>query len=650
MKKFLLFVLTAFLFVGAVSAQTTYFSEDFESGQPSDWTITGEWAYGTAESLASQFFTLAGNTSNIMAFNDDGLGNAHVGNGRMETGNIDLTTVTGSVFMELNLYFLDADYGGADESFIVYASFDDGASWSQVRNYGAVTWDFELVSVDDFAGNNVKLAFEYVDGAAWNYGVGIDDITISDTPINSARRSYFMTVNGGTTLNTCGQNVDYTVEGIFFNNGYEPVTSFDVTMVNEGASTTQSFSGLNIEKGEGVRYVLEEKVNTGEDNSSVMVIVNNVNEEGVEDEDVSDNSATINFQPIAVHPDKAVVVEEATGTWCPWCPRGTVYLDEMSKRFGDNFVGIAVHNGANDPMVLPAYDNAITSFPNFTGFPSVIFNRESVLDPGDIVAPSVSNMMTAPEVIVELGAEENGSSMTSNVRVRVMEDNPSANYNVAVILTEDELAGENGAGEQWTQANNYSGGANGAMGGFELFGTAFDSNLWPYAHVGRALVGGFNGEEAISGNYAAGESYIQEMGSFSMNSTWNKDNMHMIAIVTNSSGEIVNAKSMKYNDAIASGLLSIGTSTTEVFDASLASVYPSPASVYTNVEINVGSAADVAIEVTNLNGQLVAKRNLGIVAGKQNVNFDVSEFAIGTYVFKVIAGDRISTQKVSVIK
>jgi thiol-disulfide isomerase/thioredoxin len=650
MKRILLSALMAFLFVGAVSAQTTYYSEDFESGQPADWTVTGEWAYGTAESLASQFFPLTGNASNIMAFNDDGLGNTHTGNGRMETGNIDLTAVTGSVFMELNLYFLDADYGGADESFIVYASFDDGASWSQVKNYGAVTWDFELVSVDDFAGNNVKLAFEYVDGAAWNYGVGIDDITLSDIPINSTRRSYFMTVNGGSTFNTCGQNIDYQVEGIFFNNGYEPVTSFDVTTVNNGESYTETINGLDLAKGEGTRYVLEQKVNTGEDNSSVMVTVSNVNGEVEEDDDASDNSAMINFEPVAVHPDKAVVVEEATGTWCPWCPRGTVYLDEMSKRFGDNFVGIAVHNGQNDPMVLPAYDAAITSFPDFSGFPSVIFNRDRVLDPGDIVAPSVSSMMAAPEVIVELGAEENGSTMTSNVRVRLMEDNPSADYKVAVILTEDDLSGENGNGEQWTQANNYSGGGNGAMGGFELFGTAFDSNLWPYAHVGRALIGGYNGVEALSGNYAAGESNIKEMGDFNINSTWNKDNMHMIAVVTNASGEIVNAKSMKYNDAIANGLLSIGTSTTEVFDASLASVYPSPASVYTNVEINVGSAADVAIEVTNLNGQLVAKRNLGTVAGKQNVNFDVSEFAIGTYVFKVIAGDRISTQKVSVIK
>ena len=108
--------------------------------------------------------------------------------------------------------------------------------------------------------------------------------------------------------------------------------------------------------------------------------------------------------------------------------------------------------------------------------------------------------------------------------------------------------------------------------------------------------------------------------------------------------------SEKLNDAIANGLLSPGTSTTEVYDASLASVFPNPATDYTNVKINVGSAADVSIQVTDVMGQLVSKRNLGTIAGTQNVSYDVSDLAAGNYVFKIVAGDKVATQKVSVIK
>lgn len=648
MKRILLSAVMAFLFVGSAFAQTTYYSEDFEDGLPADWTVEGEWVYGDEVTLSSSYLSFAGNATNFMAFNDDALGNGHVGDGTMTTGNIDLTAVTGSLFMEVNMYFLDADYGGADETIKLFSSFDDGVNWEEVKNFSAVAWDYELLSVDQFAGKMVKLAFEYADGATWNYGVAVDDISISDIPVNSTRRSYVMTVNGGTQFDNCGQNIDYPVQGAFVNNGYEAVTSFDVTVMNDGVATSTTFDGFELAKGQGMRYAIEETVNTGEDDFDIMVSVSNVNGEMEEDEETADNSAVITFVPVETHPDKAVVIEEATGTWCTWCPRGTVYMDEMAKRFGHNFVAIAVHN--NDPMELPAYDNEITNFPSFTGFPSVIYNRTNIQDPGDIVFPSMLDMAKAPEVTVEVGAAENGGSLTSNVRVRVADANADADYNVVVVLTEDDLTGVDGPGVLWGQINAYSGGNQGPMGGFENFGSNVPSQVWPYSHVGRALIGGYDGINGVVGNFGAGESIIVEMGDFNMNADWKMENMHIIAIVTNSSGEVVNAVSSKLNDAIVNGLLSPGTATTEIYDTNLASVYPNPASDFTNIEINVGSAADVTIQVTDMMGQLVSKRNLGTVAGKQNIGYDVSELADGNYTFKVIAGDKVATQKVSVIK
>jgi hypothetical protein len=650
MKRILLSAVMAFLFVGFASAQTTYYAEDFEAGLPDGWTLDGGWAHGVAGDLSSEYFDLSGNTTSFIAFNDDGLGGAHSGGGRAESASIDLTAATGAAFMEFNMYFVNGDWQGDDETIIVSISMDDGATYQELKNLDAIQWGFVLLDLSEYAGETVKLAFDYDDGTGWNFGVGIDDIIISDAPINFSRRDYLMTVNGGSQFDVCGQNVDYSVEGAFFNAGYETVTSFDITVMNDGVATTTTFDGLDLGLGEGMKYTVGEKINTGEANFDVMVSVSNVNGEMAEDDNTSDNSAMIAFEPVATHPDKAVVVEEATGTWCTWCPRGTVYLDEMSKRFGHSFVGIAVHNGANDPMVLPAYDNAITNFPGFSGFPQVIFNRSSVIDPGEMVNPSINGMNEAPEVTVELGADYNAGDLSSNVRVRVADANSSADYNVTVVLTEDNLSGVSGPGEAWNQINAYSGGAQGPMGGFEYFSGSVASSIWPYSHVGRALIGGFGGVNGVTGNFAAGESIIVEMDDFNMNADWLMDNMHIVAIVTNSSGEVVNARSEKLNDAIANGLLSPGTSTTEVYDVNLASVYPNPASDYTNVEINVGSAADVTILVTDMMGQLVSKRNLGTIAGKQNVGYDVSELAAGNYTFKVIAGEKVATQKVSVIK
>lgn len=49
-----------------------------------------------------------------------------------------------------------------------------------------------------------------------------------------------------------------------------------------------------------------------------------------------------------MHPDKKVWVEEATGTWCGWCPRGEVYMNYLYAKYPEHFVGIAVHQ--KDPM------------------------------------------------------------------------------------------------------------------------------------------------------------------------------------------------------------------------------------------------------------------------------------------------------------
>lgn len=645
MKRILLSAVMAFLFVGFASAQNTFYSEDFEAGLPADWTLGNEWAYGTATDLGSQYFNLTDNATSFIAFNDDGLGNGHSGGGRVQSGTIDLSAATGSLYLEFNLFFINGDYDGDDETFKVSVSTDDGTTWEELKNFEASGWDPTLLDVTSYAGSSIILAFDYDDGTGWNYGAAIDDISIADQPVNFARRDYLITVNGGTQFDVCGQNVDYPVEGVFYNAGYETVTSFDITVMNDGVATTQTIDGISLALNQGMKYSLSERINTGEDDFDVMVFVSNVNGIDEDDENTEDNSRVITFVPTETHPDKAVVVEEATGTWCTWCPRGTVYLDEMSKRFGHSFVGIAVHN--NDPMVLAEYDSAITSFSGFTGFPSVIYNRSSVVDPGDIVNSSLDDMAEAPILTVELGADENGGDLTSNVRVRMVDANAAADYNVTVVLTEDNLTG---TGSAWNQINAYSGGAQGPMGGFENFSGSVESVLWPYSHVGRALIGGYDGVNGVTGSLEAGESTIVEMGDFAMNPDWKMENMHIAAIVTNSSGEVVNAVSEKLNDAIATGLLSPGTSTTEIYDATLASVYPNPASDVVNVAINVRNASDVTIEVTDMMGQLASKRTLGTVAGTQNVGFDVSELATGTYIFKVIAGEKVATQKVSVIK
>ena len=75
--------------------------------------------------------------------------------------------------------------------------------------------------------------------------------------------------------------------------------------------------------------------------------ISNVN--GLGPDNVPTNDlATSQISAVEPTPNKLVVGEEATGTWCGWCPRGAVALNWLDKDYYGYFQGIAVHNG--DPM------------------------------------------------------------------------------------------------------------------------------------------------------------------------------------------------------------------------------------------------------------------------------------------------------------
>ncbi len=70
---------------------------------------------------------------------------------------------------------------------------------------------------------------------------------------------------------------------------------------------------------------------------------------------------------------RKVVVEEGTGTWCGFCPRGIVAMHTMMQNHPDNyFIPIAIHSGDN--MVSPSY-NQIFGLLGGT-FPSYTMNRK----------------------------------------------------------------------------------------------------------------------------------------------------------------------------------------------------------------------------------------------------------------------------------
>ncbi len=145
------------------------------------------------------------------------------------------------------------------------------------------------------------------------------------------------------------------------------------------------------------------------------------------------------------------LVEEYTGLWCGYCPRGYVAMEEMSHRYGDRFIGMVYHD--NDPM------NAVDSYPSdFGGFPSVMFNRNipvADLTPENAAArwEEISGAYTLADISVDARLDDADSNrLLVSSTSRFVKDFTGGRMKITYALVADGLSDP-----AWGQSNNYSG-------------------------------------------------------------------------------------------------------------------------------------------------------------------------------------------------
>lgn len=142
------------------------------------------------------------------------------------------------------------------------------------------------------------------------------------------------------------------------------------------------------------------------------------------------------------------LVEEYTGLWCGWCPRGYVALETMKETIGDLFIAVAYHNG--DPMAV------IRNYPNSVpGLPYAFINRSAGVDPGEIYDGWYDYRDWVPagdlDVTVEW-TDESHTAIKATATARFPEDHTGADYRLSYILVADGLTNA-----RWQQTNYYSG-------------------------------------------------------------------------------------------------------------------------------------------------------------------------------------------------
>lgn len=153
------------------------------------------------------------------------------------------------------------------------------------------------------------------------------------------------------------------------------------------------------------------------------------------------------------------LIEEYTGTWCGWCPRGYVGMELLSETFGEDFIGVAIHN--DDPMAVLT----VSQYPSdISGFPSAFVERSREVDPyygvtDDTPAAIIDFMqrLASRESAAAIGvAAEWTSADKTDINVHVStfltSSSSTGKYAIEVMLIADDLYGSSSA---WSQANYF---------------------------------------------------------------------------------------------------------------------------------------------------------------------------------------------------
>lgn len=343
-----------------------------------------------------------------------------------------------------------------------------------------------------------------------------------------------------------------------YSDASEAVSNIEYTIDVDGVSETRT-ADVAIPAGFNQSGEVKVKVNSPAEAGSYDVALTITKVNGKDNTLASQTSVTT-FNNLLRIVERNTLVEEFTGTGCPWCPRGMQGMANLRAEFGSRFIGLAFHSyNSSDPM-YPNYYISARSL-GITGAPGCIIDRKEVMDPyfgtqqnSRYVLQDFEDYCSLPaEVNITLQSEWTGANSDSvqiNVNVEALGD---GNYEVVYALVADSLTG---TANVWRQANNYSGYTASQAGGADLAkfcrGGQYGSNyfFWTYDDVVIASsynnqsinqaspIGRLSAGEAATGSYLLG---LPQKAVLRAAVDASIDKVYAVAFVLNADGTVAQA-------------------------------------------------------------------------------------------------------------
>lgn len=447
------------------------------------------------------------------------------------------------------------------------------------------------------------------------------------------------------------------ITGIVKNGGSETLSDFDIHWT-DGINTFTYTVTEDVSSGGNYYFTLPDEITTVPSGYSATITVT-VDAEGDEDADNDSMSETVEGLPFV--PVKIVVGEEATGTWCGWCPRGAVWMEYMEEHYPETWIGIAVHN--SDPMEVTAYDDWMGT--QISGYPSAMVDRGSDIDPSDFESRYESAIGDFALARLDLKPLiDDQDEVWVHVRTEFAKDS-DRDMALAIVIVED---GVTGTASGYSQVNYYSYQSQ----NIPLVGAGHDWQQAPYNvpaadmvydDVARELLTDIEGEDgSMPSSVSAGDVVSFELDKFTWSSDYAKENSRIVAMLVNtSSGDVINAAESElieyevieengftyyvfegdtfkigYNgDFVPTGVEAVASDVLDV------NVYPNPAKDQLNIK---GLNGLSQVRIYDMKGAMVLETNLA------GTSIDISGLEAGVYAVSIVNKGETTMTKISVVK
>ena len=668
---------TSLLLTLTVFAQQITFCDDFEGYQNGDpiaqtspsWNTWGELMTGTITPFADDV-----NISTTMAYSGDF--SLYLKDDVIDTQDVVLifdTTqnITNTTTGSLSTPYTTGIFNFSQMMYIVqgkkgYINFQaeniPGVSWAlEVNfetngtilmtntlgttfscNYPQGSW-FEINFLVDLSNNIWDVSIDGISQgvfsnlinkiASLNLYPGID----SEYYVDNVCYSYDSTVIVLPSLNLAATNIN-NITGLdgqlkfpkvsVMNLGLTSINSFDIDFNYNGQIITENINGLNLLTGGTYQVDFINNITLIAGSNPCISNIYNVNNVLYDDDNTDD---TITTQIISITPaqGKLVIGEEATGTWCGWCPRGAVALNWMDKDYEGFWQGIAVHN--NDPMEDSDYDDGLYPF-HSGSYPSGVVDRTNNIDPGNFKEDFLQRIIIEPNAVITNGAELDSNILKVSLTVNI-KNSINGNYKLACVLVEDSVTGNS---SQYNQANSYSG------GGSLVDVDGIDWNTLPtsvsysqmiYRHVGRSISPSFSGEPLISTSFVVGDTETICF-EFILDPSWDQSQIHIVGMFIDNDNRIDNGSSTTILSAINTGYVACNTTSIgiELNGPNRINIYPNPAK--NKIFISNLKEDNTLVKIYDINGRLVLENK---ISNKEYLN--ISKLSKGIYQIKFEGSD-----------